>query len=396
NKRGGKVKLLSILMLSSEFDHAGKRRCTLCIMYNKMELALSLEKLTNEKLLHVHALANKNNDVQLADFFESEFLGEQVEEIKKISSEYVAQLRRVGKGHELVSSYQKRVLEFTAKLVATLKYATSTKQTISVTINKGDDVGNHIKQKPCRKDKSFSLMEYTGGYGTVYKAWRKEDGITFAVKYRQFEVVLSWSFIKQSDRKVLCLSWFMGSMDFKGFDQMLDVIDKIRNNPDDRRILLSAWNPSDLKQMALPPCHMFAQFYANQGELSCQMYQRSAYMGLGVPFNIASYAIEMHDRPCLCEATKCESKGEHGGKIFDMTVDTSLASPAAPNTIVSTKSIAKIGKSSSSSCGSSGPCSIDMGCIVHVRLGLIGYVAYFKIFMVDYSNGAVYVYTDES
>nr|GEW99961.1 ferritin-4, chloroplastic-like [Tanacetum cinerariifolium] len=63
-----------------------------------MELSLSLEKLTNEKLLHVHAIANKNNDVQLADFFESEFLGEQLEAIKKIS-EYVAHLRRVGKGH---------------------------------------------------------------------------------------------------------------------------------------------------------------------------------------------------------------------------------------------------------------------------------------------------------
>lgn len=93
NKRGGKVKLQSILMPLSEFDHAEKGDALYA-----MELALSLEKLTNEKLLHVHAVANKNNDVQLADFVESEFLGEQVEAIKKIS-EYVAQLRRVGKGH---------------------------------------------------------------------------------------------------------------------------------------------------------------------------------------------------------------------------------------------------------------------------------------------------------
>ncbi|OAY37221.1 bifunctional dihydrofolate reductase-thymidylate synthase isoform X1 [Manihot esculenta] len=77
----------------------------------------------------------------------------------------------------------------------------------------------------------------------------------------------------------------------QGFDQLLDVIDKIKSNPDDRRIILSAWNPSDLKLMALPPCHMFAQFYVANGELSCQMYQRSADMGLGVPFNIASYAL---------------------------------------------------------------------------------------------------------
>ncbi|KAH6788278.1 thymidylate synthase 1 [Perilla frutescens var. frutescens] len=77
----------------------------------------------------------------------------------------------------------------------------------------------------------------------------------------------------------------------QGFDQLLDVIDKVKNKPDDRRIILSAWNPSDLKLMALPPCHMFAQFYVADGELSCQMYQRSADMGLGVPFNIASYAL---------------------------------------------------------------------------------------------------------
>ncbi|KAI3869702.1 hypothetical protein MKX03_011899 [Papaver bracteatum] len=77
----------------------------------------------------------------------------------------------------------------------------------------------------------------------------------------------------------------------QGFDQLIDVIEKIKNKPDDRRIILSAWNPSDLSLVALPPCHMFAQFYVASGELSCQMYQRSADMGLGVPFNIASYSL---------------------------------------------------------------------------------------------------------
>ncbi|XP_050387727.1 ferritin-4, chloroplastic-like [Argentina anserina] len=93
NKRGGRVKLQSILMPVSEFDHAEKGDALYA-----MELALSLEKLTNEKLLNLHHVADKNKDVQLSDFVESEFLAEQVEAIKKIS-EYVAQLRRVGKGH---------------------------------------------------------------------------------------------------------------------------------------------------------------------------------------------------------------------------------------------------------------------------------------------------------
>ncbi|KAL5734452.1 hypothetical protein ACOSP7_032313 [Xanthoceras sorbifolium] len=93
NKRGGKVKLQSILMPLTEFDHAEKGDALYA-----MELALSLEKLTNEKLLNVHRAADRIKDVQLADFIESEFLTEQVEAIKKIS-EYVAQLRRVGKGH---------------------------------------------------------------------------------------------------------------------------------------------------------------------------------------------------------------------------------------------------------------------------------------------------------
>lgn len=93
NKRGGKVKLQCILMPLSEFDHAEKGDALYA-----MELALSLEKLTNEKLLNLHHVAEKNHDVQLQDFVEGEYLSEQVESIKQIS-EYVAQLRRVGKGH---------------------------------------------------------------------------------------------------------------------------------------------------------------------------------------------------------------------------------------------------------------------------------------------------------
>lgn len=74
-------------------------------------------------------------------------------------------------------------------------------------------------------------------------------------------------------------------------DQITQVIDQIRNNPDSRRHLVSAWNVAELDQMALMPCHAFFQFYVADGKLSCQLYQRSADMFLGVPFNIASYAL---------------------------------------------------------------------------------------------------------
>jgi len=77
----------------------------------------------------------------------------------------------------------------------------------------------------------------------------------------------------------------------QGVDQLAELIQRIKSNPNDRRIIMSAWNPAALKDMALPPCHMFCQFYVANGELSCLMYQRSCDVGLGVPFNIASYSL---------------------------------------------------------------------------------------------------------
>jgi len=74
-------------------------------------------------------------------------------------------------------------------------------------------------------------------------------------------------------------------------DQIQNAIDMIKNNPDSRRIIVSAWNVADIDRMALPPCHAFFQFYVAGGRLDCQLYQRSADVALGVPFNIASYAL---------------------------------------------------------------------------------------------------------
>jgi len=86
-----------------------------------------------------------------------------------------------------------------------------------------------------------------------------------------------------------------------GVDQLSDVIHQIKTNPDSRRLIVTAWNPNDIPSMALPPCHLLFQFYVANGKLSCQLYQRSGDVFLGVPFNIASYALLTHMIAQVCD-----------------------------------------------------------------------------------------------
>jgi thymidylate synthase len=106
---------------------------------------------------------------------------------------------------------------------------------------------------------------------TIWDEWADENGDLGPVYGRQWR---SWP-----------------KPDGSAVDQITDVVSAIRRNPDSRRLIVSAWNPAEVDKMALPPCHCLFQFYVAQGRLSCQMYQRSADVFLGVPFNIASYAL---------------------------------------------------------------------------------------------------------
>ncbi|MBP9717752.1 thymidylate synthase [Candidatus Gracilibacteria bacterium] len=121
------------------------------------------------------------------------------------------------------------------------------------------------------------LKEYT----PIWNAWANEDGSlgpVYGYQWRQWEK-FEWD----------GAAWQRGHV-----DQIQQAIDQIKHNPESRRIIVSAWNVADIDRMKLPPCHLLFQFYVVKGRLDCQLYQRSADMALGVPFNIASYAVLMH------------------------------------------------------------------------------------------------------
>jgi thymidylate synthase len=115
---------------------------------------------------------------------------------------------------------------------------------------------------------------------TIWDEWADENGDLGPVYGRQ------WRAWPTPDGRVI--------------DQLSDIIETIRTNPDSRRLVVSAWNPADLDKMALAPCHCLFQFHVADGRLSCQLYQRSADIFLGVPFNIASYALLTHMVAQVC------------------------------------------------------------------------------------------------
>lgn len=131
------------------------------------------------------------------------------------------------------------------------------------------------------KSIAYELLWFLRGESNV--AWLRENGVTIWDEWADADGELGPVY------GVQWRSW--PAPDGRHIDQIQQVIDTLRSDPDSRRIIVSAWNVADIPNMALAPCHAFFQFYVADGKLSCQLYQRSADMFLGVPFNIASYAL---------------------------------------------------------------------------------------------------------
>lgn len=132
---------------------------------------------------------------------------------------------------------------------------------------------------------------------TIWDEWADEKGDlgpVYGHQWRSWPGPLETGFPRLPPANAILLGSHNGD-DFyaynKPIDQISGVIEMIRKNPDSRRLIVTAWNPADVPKMALPPCHCLFQFYVADGKLSCQLYQRSADSFLGVPFNIASYAL---------------------------------------------------------------------------------------------------------
>jgi thymidylate synthase len=130
----------------------------------------------------------------------------------------------------------------------------------------------------------YELLWFLRGGTNV--SWLREHGVTIWDEWADENGDLGPVYGKQ------WRSWL--APDGRTIDQIAAVVEQLKNNPDSRRIIVSAWNVGELEEMALMPCHAFFQCYVADGRLSCQMYQRSADVLLGVPFNIASYALLMH------------------------------------------------------------------------------------------------------
>ncbi len=143
----------------------------------------------------------------------------------------------------------------------------------------------HLKSVVCE------LLWFLRGETNV--RWLREQGVTIWDEWADADGELGPVYGRQ------WRAW--GTADGRELDQMAAVVEQLRSNPDSRRIIVSAWNVGELERMALAPCHAFFQFHVAGGRLSCQLYQRSADMFLGVPFNVACYALLLHMLAQQCD-----------------------------------------------------------------------------------------------
>jgi thymidylate synthase len=142
----------------------------------------------------------------------------------------------------------------------------------------------------------YELLWFLRGETNVH--WLREHGVTIWDEWADATGELGPVYGKQ------WRAW--SAPDGSAIDQLAQVVEAIRHDPDSRRLVVSAWNVADLPRMALAPCHTLFQFYVAQGRLSCQLYQRSADVFLGLPFNIASYALLTHLVAQVCDLTPGE------------------------------------------------------------------------------------------
>jgi len=176
--------------------------------------------------------------------------------IHRILSEGVSKEDRTGTGTKSVFGHQMRFdLSLGFPLLTTKKVHTKSIIHELLWFLMGDQNIRYLKENGVSIWDEWANAQGDLGpvYGVQWRSWPKADGSTI--------------------------------------DQISNVVDQIKKNPDSRRLMVSAWNVAEVEQMALPPCHTMFQFYVAQGKLSCQLYQRSADVFLGVPFNIASYAL---------------------------------------------------------------------------------------------------------
>lgn len=128
----------------------------------------------------------------------------------------------------------------------------------------------------------------------IWDEWADEQGElgpVYGAQWRKWTTYKKWADVQEPDGSITNTLYELG----EPIDQVAEVVKKLRTNPTDRRIMVSAWNVADIQKMRLPPCHALFQFWSNgKGELSCHLYQRSCDTGLGVPFNIVQYSILTH------------------------------------------------------------------------------------------------------